>query len=122
MRKGSHAYEQALDALVGILRDRARQGAEPLQYGQLSNELQRLGHQVAAHEGPMPHLLEDACARESADGSLPMLSALVVRQETRMPSGGFFKLARRAPYRRTGDDVELWVNELRALAAHHARR
>ncbi|MFF4960983.1 hypothetical protein ACFY2Z_28755 [Streptomyces sp. NPDC001222] len=88
----------------------------------MSNELQRLDHQVAAHEGPMPHLLEDASARENADGSLPMLSALEVPQETRMPSGGFFKLARRAPYRPTGDDVELWVNELRALAAHHARR
>ncbi|KUN89044.1 hypothetical protein AQJ66_06190 [Streptomyces bungoensis] len=122
MRKGSHAYEQALDALVGILRDRALQGAEPLQYGQLSKQLQRLGHPVPAHEGPMPHLLEDASARENPDGSLPMLSALVVRQETRMPSAGFFKLARRAPYRRAGDDVELWVDELKALAAHHARR
>ncbi|MFE5401578.1 hypothetical protein ACFQ9Z_09255 [Streptomyces sp. NPDC056580] len=122
MRKGSHAYEQALDALIGILRDGARKGAEPLQYGQLSDELQRLDHPVPAHEGPMPHLLEDASARGNPDGSLPMLSALVVRQETRMPSGGFFKLARRAPYRRTGDDVELWVNELRALAAHHSRR
>ncbi|MEU6367447.1 hypothetical protein ABZ876_17345 [Streptomyces sp. NPDC046931] len=122
MRKGSHEYEQALDALVGILRDRARQGAEPLQYGQLSNELQRLGHPVPAHEGPMPHLLEDASARENPDGSLPMLSALVVLQETRIPSGGFFKLARRAPYRRSGDEVELWVNELKALAAHHAAR
>ncbi|MEU7057571.1 hypothetical protein [Streptomyces sp. NPDC046197] len=122
MRKGSHEYEQALNALLGILRDRARQGAEPLQYGQLSNDLQRLGHQVPAHEGPMPYLLEDASARENSDGSLPTLSALVVLQETRMPSGGFFKLARRAPYRRGGDDVELWVNELRALAAHHARR
>ena len=122
MRKGSHAYEQALDALIGILRDQAGQGAEPLQYGQLSNELQRLGHHVPAHEGPMPYLLEDASARENSDGSLPMLSALVVLQETRMPSGGFFKLARRTPYRRSGDDLELWVNELRALAAHHARR
>lgn len=33
MRKGSVEYEQALDAMVAILRDRARQGAEPLQYG-----------------------------------------------------------------------------------------
>ncbi|MEU9240873.1 hypothetical protein [Streptomyces sp. NPDC048385] len=122
MRKGSHAYEQALDALVGILRDRARQGAEPLQYGQLSNELQRLGHPVPTHEGPMPHLLEDASARANGDGSAPMLSALVALQETGMPSGGFFRLARSAPYHRNGDDVELWVNELRALAAHRARR
>lgn len=122
MRKGSHAYEQALDALVGILRDRARQGAEPLRYGRLSKELQRLGHPVPAYEGPMPHLLEDASARENPDGSAPMLSALVVLQETGMPSGGFFRLARRAPYDRNGDDAQLWVNELRALAAHHARR
>ncbi len=60
----------------------------------------------------MPYLLEDASVQESPDGSLPLLSALVVLKETGRPSGGFFKLARRAPYQRSGDDTELWIREL----------
>lgn len=55
----------------------------------------------------MSCLLEDASVRESPDGSSPLLSALVVLKDTGWPSSGFFKLARRAPYRRTGDDVVL---------------
>ncbi|MFD7461018.1 MULTISPECIES: hypothetical protein [unclassified Streptomyces] len=122
MRKGSVEYERALDALVEILRDRARQGAKPLQYGQLSIELAQLGHHVPPHEGPMPYLLEDASAQGSPDGSLPLLSALVVLKETSVPSAGFFKLARRAPYQRPGDDTEIWINELKDLAKHYADR
>ncbi|MGW0367462.1 hypothetical protein [Streptomyces coeruleorubidus] len=120
MRKGSVEYEQALDAMVGILRDRARQGAETVYYGRPSADLERLGHHVPPHEGPMPYLLEDASAQESPDGSLPLLSALVVLKETGQPSAGFFRLARRAPYHRTGDDTELWVNELKDLARQYA--
>ncbi|MFI5688720.1 hypothetical protein [Streptomyces sp. NPDC051636] len=105
MRRGSVEYEQALDAMIGILRTRARQGAETVQYGRLSAELKRLGHRVPPHEGPVPHLLEDASVQESPDGSLPLLSALVVLKETGRPSAGFFRLARRAPYRRPGDDT-----------------
>ncbi|MGW2699912.1 hypothetical protein [Streptomyces sp. NPDC001340] len=122
MRKGSVEYEQALDAMVGILRARARQGAETVEYGRLSIELQRLGHHVPPHEGPMPHLLEDASAEGSPDGSLPLLSALVVLKETRAPSRGFFRLARRAPYHRPGDDTELWINELKELTRIYAAR
>jgi hypothetical protein len=36
---------------------------------------------------------------------MPLLSALVVPKDTGLPSGGFFKLARRAPYKR--HDMEL---------------
>ncbi|MFH9967334.1 hypothetical protein ACH4PR_39160 [Streptomyces mirabilis] len=43
-------------------------------------------------------------------------------KETRAPSTGFFRLARRAPYHRLGDDTELWVNELKDLARHYADR
>ncbi|MET7762646.1 hypothetical protein ABZS71_11610 [Streptomyces sp. NPDC005393] len=120
MQKGTLEYEQALDAVIEILRARARQGASPLQYGQLSTELARLGHHVSPSEGPMPYLLEDASVRESPDGSLPLLSALVVLKDTGWPSSGFFKLARRAPYRRSGDDVELWTREIEKLAKHYA--
>jgi hypothetical protein len=122
MQKGTLQYEQALDAVVEILRDRARQGAAPLQYGELSTELARLGHDVPPHEGPMPYLLEDASVRESPDGSLPLLSALVVLKDTGWPSNGFFKLARRTPYLRPGDNVALWTREVKELAEHYGGR
>ena len=122
MQKNTPEYEQALDAVVDILRDRARAGAAPLSYSDLSGELARRGHYVPAHEGPMPHLLEDASVRESPDGSLPLLSALVVLKDTGRPSGGFFKLARRGPYKRPGDDTELWIGEINRLARHFADR
>lgn len=122
MRKDTVEYEQALDAVVEILRAHARRGATPVQYGRLSDELQRLGHAVPPHEGPMPYLLEDASAAGSPDGSLPLLSALVVLKESGRPSTGFFRLGRRAPYHRPGDDTELWVNELRDLARQYADR
>lgn len=120
MQKGTLEYEQALEDVIEILRSRARQGAAPIPYGGLSNELARLGHHVPAHEGPMPYLLEDASVRESPDGSLPLLSALVVLKDSGWPSSGFFKLARRAPYRRPGDEVTLWTQEIRALAEYYA--
>lgn len=120
MKKDTLEYEQALDAVVDILRERARAGAAPLSYGDLSTELAGRGHQVPAYEGAMPYLLEDASVRESPDGSLPLLSALVVLRETGRPSGGFFKLARRAPYMRSGDDTELWIEEIKQLAGHFA--
>ncbi|MFD7690091.1 hypothetical protein [Streptomyces sp. NPDC059781] len=122
MKKDTLEYEQALDAVVDVLRERARTGAAPLTYGDLSSELARRGHHVPAFEGPMPYLLEDASVRESPDGTPPLLSALVVLRETGQPSGGFFKLARRAPYERPGDDMELWVEEINRLASHFSVR
>lgn len=100
MQKNTLEYENALHAVVEILLTRARRGTTPLTYGDLSAELAQLGHAVPAHEGPMPHLLEDASVRESPDRSRPLLSCLVVLKDTRWPSGGFFKLARRSPYSR----------------------
>ncbi|MER7394884.1 hypothetical protein ABT381_05130 [Streptomyces sp. NPDC000151] len=120
MHKGSLEYEQALDTVVNILRTRARSGAGPLPYGDLSAALERLGHHVPPHEGPMPRLLEDASARDNPDGSLPLLSALVVLKDSRWPAAGFFKLAHRAPYDRPGDDALLWTRELKALAEYYA--
>jgi hypothetical protein len=70
----------------------------------------------------MPYRLEDASVRESPDGSLPLLSALVVLKDSGWSAGGFFKLARRAPYRRAGDDVVLWTEEIKALAKRYAGR
>ncbi|RDS63955.1 hypothetical protein [Streptomyces sp. M7] len=122
MQKGTLEYEEALEAVIEILRSRARQRAVPIRYGDLSSEVARRGHHVPAHEGAMPYLLEDASVRESPDGSLPLLSALVVLKDTGWPSTGFFKLARRAPYKRQGDDVVLWTREIEKLAEHYATR
>ncbi|MFD5058836.1 MULTISPECIES: hypothetical protein [unclassified Streptomyces] len=120
MKRDSLEYEQALDAMVAVLRARAAAGAEPLTYGDLSTELKQLGHEVPAHRGQMSYLLEDASLRESPDGSLPMLSALVVLKATRRPSGGFFQLARRDHFQRPGDETELWQRELAVLAEHYS--
>ncbi|MEU8506457.1 hypothetical protein AB0C40_17375 [Streptomyces brevispora] len=119
MQKNTLEYEHALDAVVEVLLTHARRGATPLTYGDLSAELAQLGHHVLAHEGPMPYLLEDASVRESSDGTRPLLSALVVLRDTHWPSGGFFKLARRSPYSRLGDNTELWTRELKNLAAFY---
>jgi hypothetical protein len=43
-------------------------------------------------------------------------------KHTGHPSGGFFKLARRAPYKRQGDDTKLWIREITQLARHFAGR
>ncbi|MER6270835.1 hypothetical protein [Streptomyces sp900105755] len=120
MQKGTPEYGEALEAVIEILRQQARMGARPIPYGDLSRELARRGHHVPPHEGSMPYLLEDASVQESPDGSLPLLSALVVLKDTGWPSTGFFKLARRAPYGRQGDDVVLWTREIEKLAEHYA--
>ncbi|MCX4536049.1 hypothetical protein OHA79_13140 [Streptomyces sp. NBC_00841] len=122
MKRNTLEYEQALDATVGVLQTRAAAGAEPLTYGALSAEPARQGHDVPAHRGPMSYLLEDASLRRSPDGSLPMLSALVVLKATMWPSGGFFQLARRDHFSRPGDDTELWARELAHLAKHYRSR
>ena len=68
------------------------------------------------------YLMELVEGRTFWDGSLPLLSALVVLKESGWASGGFFKLARRAPYKRAGDDVLLWTREIEKLAEHYADR
>jgi hypothetical protein len=122
LKRNTLEYEQALGAVLHILQTRASAGAEPLTYGGLSAELALQGHHVPAHRGPMTYLLEDVSLRESPDGSVPMLSALVVLQATGWPSGGFFQLARREPFTRPGDDTELWARELAHLAKHYSTR
>ncbi|MFF4232858.1 hypothetical protein [Streptomyces sp. NPDC001820] len=122
MKRNTLEYEHALDAMVRILQARAAAGAEPLTYGELSAELAQQGHHVPAYRGPMTYLLEDASLRESPDGSLPMLSALVVLKATKWPSGGFFQLARRDHFSRPGDDAGLWARELAHLAKHYPSR
>ncbi|WP_331732755.1 hypothetical protein OG613_48545 (plasmid) [Streptomyces sp. NBC_00015] len=117
MKRGDSDYEAALEAVVEILKDRARNGCQPLTYGDLSALLLAGHHAVPAHQGPLPFLLEDASVQESPDGHKPLISALVVLQDELRPSTGFFKLARRPPYAATrkGDNETIWIKELEDL-------
>ncbi|MER5465902.1 hypothetical protein ABT010_35645 [Streptomyces sp. NPDC002668] len=102
-----------------ILQERARSGCRPLTYGKLSAMLISAQHQVPAYQGPLPFLLEDASVQESQGGRRPLISALVVLQDEKRPSAGFYKLAKRAPYLRRGDDLAIWINELQALQGEY---
>ena len=117
MKRGDSDYEAALQAVVEILRDRARSGCQPLTYGDLSALLLAGHHAVPACQGPLPFLLEHASVQDCPDGDRPLISALVVLQDELRPSTGFFKLARRPPYAATrkGDNESIWVKELESL-------
>ncbi|MFJ9580679.1 hypothetical protein ACIRQF_30350 [Streptomyces sp. NPDC101191] len=117
MKRGDSDYAAALQAVVEILKDRARSGCRPMTYGDLSALLLADHHAVPAHQGPLPFLLEDASVQESPGGDKPLISALVVLQDELRPSTGFYKLARRHPYAATrkGDNETIWINELDAL-------
>ncbi|MEW2084223.1 hypothetical protein [Streptomyces sp. NPDC005283] len=106
VKRGDGDYQAALDAVVEILQDRARNGL-PLTYGELSAMLISAQHQVSAYQGPLPFLLEDASVQESQGGRRPLISALVVLQDEKRPSAGFYKLAKRDPYLRKGDDTTI---------------
>lgn len=45
----------------------------------------------------------------------PMLSAIAVRQDTRMPGSGFFRLARDLGRYQSGDDYSFWIAERDAV-------
>lgn len=115
MKRGDREYGEALQRVVKILKDRARNGCQPITYGELSAQLVSAKHSVPAFQGPLPFLLEDASEQESPDGSRPLISALVVLQDEGHPSAGFYTLARRKPYLRSGDDLSIWINELHDL-------
>lgn len=122
MKRGDSDYQAALEAVVDILKDRARSSCKPMTYGDLSAQLIARHHDVPAHQGPLPFLLEDASVQESPDGRKPLISALVVLQDELRPSTGFYKLARRPPYAatRTGDNDTIWIMELEALRREYS--
>jgi hypothetical protein len=116
VKVGDAAYSAALEDLVGLLREWCTCEYRPLYYSVVSEKLGALGHDVPAHDGPLPYLLEDCTKAGSPQGKEPMLSALVVLKETMRPSAGFFKLARRFPYNRRGTDEEIWLAEIAQLS------
>lgn len=120
MRRGDAEYNAARDAMLEILIDWVSRPYVPLYYSHLSELLARQGHKVPPHEGPMRLLLDD-CSRIHSDGPEPLLSAVVVLKGDEVPSSGFYKLARSAPFRREGDDQEIWIKELRKLEGYIGR-
>jgi len=114
MRRGDEAYNAALEDMGEILLDWVTKPYAPLYYSHLSRLLADRGHTVPAHEGPMRLLLDD-CSRQHSDGDAPLLSAVVVLMGDEVPSSGFYKLARSAPFNRPGSDEEVWMNELKKL-------
>ena len=56
-------------------------------------------------------ILDDISTHEHKAGR-PLLTAVVIRQDKRMPGDGFFKLARRLGLHRVGaDDKEYWQRQ-----------
>jgi hypothetical protein len=122
MKRDTPEYEAALKDMVEILLDLAKREERLIYYGVLSKRLEEKGgHIVPAHSVEMNLLLEDASKQDSPNGCRPMLSAMVILQEGRRPSTGFYKLARRDPFFRQGDNAAIWIEELKELAKIHGQ-
>jgi len=59
-------------------------------------------------------ILRAICTAEVEQGQ-PMLSAIVVRQDTGMPGSGFFALARELGRYQGGADYSFWIAEREAV-------
>ena len=59
-------------------------------------------------------ILRAICTAEVEQGQ-PMLSAIVVRQDTGMPGAGFFALARKLGRYQSGTDHSFWLAEREAV-------
>jgi hypothetical protein len=118
MHVGSLEFDEATEATLQILHGVAGTTDGLMTYGELSSCLASEGFKVPAFPGPMPHLLAAASVREVAEGR-GLISAVVVNGTTRMPSSGFFRVARER-FGRAGDDMTLWLTECQRLRAEHA--
>ena len=90
------------------LTEAAREKATTLTYGELMPSLGGRGY--------IGQVLDELNRREHEQGR-PLLSALVVRADTGMPSRGFFGLARELRPSSTTDDRALWERELASVRA-----
>jgi hypothetical protein len=110
-------YPAAVELAVEILQKRAREG-QTITYGELSAELKAGGFDsIPPHRGIMTYLLKDVCLHRNEDGRAPMLSAIVVNQASREPSGQFSSLARSLPFSRP--ENWSWRDEQQRVFARH---
>jgi hypothetical protein len=123
VKVGDADFNEAVEAVLAILHEVAtHQEDDPagtITYKRLSERLRMdYGIDVPYHSGPLPYILGEASKREHNDGR-GMISALVVEQDTGMPSSGFFHISRQVPFNRRGDDVGLWLIESRRVRREH---
>jgi hypothetical protein len=123
MKVGDADFDEAVEAVLGILREVAAHGENDrdgrITYMQLSERLQaERGISVPYYQGPLPHILGEASKREHESGR-GMISVLVVEQDTLMPSSGFYRIARAEPFNRRGTDEQIWLNESQRVRIEH---
>lgn len=70
----------------------------------------------------MPYLLEDACVRESPDGSMPLLSALVVLKDTGRPPVASSRWRGELRTSGCGTTQSCESGEMKELTNHHSGR
>jgi hypothetical protein len=122
MRIGDDEFERAVQVAVAVLRETARGSRDEadalITYRGLSERLAQDGIVVFYHGSIMSELLAEASLREAAAGR-GMISALVVRQgrggRPSEPGKRFYRLARQPPFSRSGDDPQLWLEEVRRV-------
>lgn len=106
-----------LRIIYGKLREVAR-NRDTISYEDVGN-LVGLQMEDPAHRNELVGLLDQISRHEHRAGR-PMLSAVVVHKDTRIPGQGFFKLARELG-RYSGSDDLFHVRELKAVHDVHAR-
>lgn len=128
MKVGDADFHEAVELTLDRLRDAARLDENDpdgsVTYRELSLYLSEHGLRVPYHEGPMPHILAEASRREHEEGR-GMISVLVVQQDEYgkkgLPSTGFYRFARQAPFSRVGDELTVWMTEMRRVRQEHRR-
>lgn len=84
---------------------------DPIRYGELVKLVGAVDFE--ANDQRLFHILGEVSTEEARAGR-GMLSALVVSAGDNMPGSGFFELAKKLG--RKGDDLTVWLNELKLLA------
>ncbi|MFK0258265.1 hypothetical protein [Streptomyces sp. NPDC090445] len=102
----SDARRAARDVMVEIIRGWAAEGKTNT-YGRLSALMKESGYSVPPRGTLMGALLKEACLAEADRGVPVMLTAIVVNDRSKRPSGQFEVFAKEAPFRR--DDLPNWT-------------
>jgi hypothetical protein len=108
--------EEMASELAGVAKKR-----QTITYGELARKL-RLGPRSRWHQWIWEYL-DDINRRETSEGR-PMLTAVVVTEETGMPGPGFWKCARFTckVWDGKGDPEDFWKRELQRVWDYWAKR